>query len=84
MRYYFDVQLGSQLHRDNTGKDFSSPDEARLYAIECGRQCYLGDNPLDKEVLRNLSIKVTDRQGSSNVVAYSDIAKPLPTPLARA
>jgi hypothetical protein len=83
MRYYFDIQLGSQLHRDNSGREFSSADEARLYAIECGRQCYLGDNPFDKEVLRNLSIEVTDRQGTSNIVAYSDLANSLSIPAPR-
>jgi hypothetical protein len=52
------------------------------FAILFFRFATLGDNPLDKEILRNLSIKVTDRLGSSNVAAYSDIA--LPTPSARA
>jgi hypothetical protein len=78
MRYYFDVQLGNQLHRHDTGKDSANADEARLYVIECGRRCYLSDNPLDKEVLRNLSIKVTDRQGSSNIVGYRDMVTPPP------
>lgn len=77
MRYFFDVKLGNQIHRDVEGKEFADLSEARRHAIACGQQCFLGDNPLSLETLRNVSIEVTDRQSVSHVVFYRDMAVPL-------